>query len=233
MGIGRNAVITRILAAAGLAGCTLVSWWPAGDAVASDCPGVEVVFARGTAEPPGVGWMGQQFIDALRWRVGGRPVGVYPVNFPSVSEFGPTVAGIADAAGHITDMVAGCPDTALVLGGYSRGAALIGYLTAPAPAADGFPPPLPPQADGHIAAVALLGRPSAAFLNSLGAPPLVIGPRFAAKSIDLCAPGDPVCSAGADGAAHTAYAANGMTAQAADFAAAHLRPPDTLSDQPL
>ncbi|WP_082952722.1 cutinase family protein [Mycolicibacter sinensis] len=217
-------MITRILAATGLAGGTLLCW-PAGDAAALDCPDVEVVFARGTAEPPGVGSMGQQFIDALRWRVGGRPVGVYPVNFPAVPEFGPTVAGVADAAGHITDMAAGCPQTAVVLGGYSRGAALMGYLTEPAPAADGFPPPLTPEAAGHVAAVALLGRPSAAFLNSLGAPPLVIGPGFAAKTIDLCAPGDPICSAGDDGAAHWAYAANGMTAQAADFAVERLAPP--------
>jgi hypothetical protein len=232
VGIGRIAVITRILAATGLAGCTLLSW-PAADAAAAGCPDVEVVFARGTAEPPGVGWMGQQFIDALRWRVGGRPVGVYPVNFPAVPEFAPTVAGVADAAGHITEMAAGCPDTALVLGGYSRGAALIGYLTAPAPAADGFPPPLPPETAGHVAAVALLGRPSAEFLNSLGAPPLAVGPAFAAKTIELCAPGDPVCSGGADGNAHAAYAANGMTAQAADFTAEHLRRPETVPGQPL
>lgn len=218
-------MITRILAAAGLWGCALL-YWSAGDAATSGCPDVEVVFARGTAEPPGVGWMGQQFIDALRWRVGGRPVGVYPVDFPAVPEFGPTIAGVADAAGHITDMAAGCPDTALVLGGYSRGAALIGYLTEPTPAADGFPAPLPPEAAGRVAAVALLGRPSAAFLNSLGAPPVAIGPSYAPKTIELCAPGDPICSAGADGAAHAAYAANGMTAQAADFAADRLRAPE-------
>jgi hypothetical protein len=225
VGIGRIAVITRILAAAGLAGGTLLSL-PAADAGAFDCPDIEVVFARGTAEPPGGGWMGQQFIDALRWQVGGRPVGVYPVNFPAVPEFGPTIAGVADAAGHVTDMAAGCPQTALVLGGYSRGAALIGYLTEPAPPADGFPPPLSPDAAARVAAVALLGRPSTAFLNSLGAPALAIGPDFAARTIDLCAPGDPVCSPGADGAAHAAYAANGMTALAADFAVQRLAPPE-------
>ncbi|WP_235626987.1 cutinase family protein, partial [Mycobacterium tuberculosis] len=30
------------------------------------CPDVEVVFARGTGEPPGVGGIGEDFIDALR-----------------------------------------------------------------------------------------------------------------------------------------------------------------------
>ncbi|MGV0698016.1 cutinase family protein [Mycolicibacter sinensis] len=225
-------MISRILAAACLCGCVLPCW-PAGEAAAFGCPEVEVVFARGTAEPPGVGWMGQQFIDALRWRLGGRSVGVHPVDFPAVPEFGPTVAGVADAAGHITDMAAGCPDTALVLGGYSRGAALIGYLTEPAPAADGFPPPPGPEAADRVAAVALLGRPSTEFLHSLGAPPLTVGPGYAAKTIELCAPGDPVCSAGADGAAHAAYATNGMTALAADFAVQRLVPPEPVPDQPF
>ncbi len=191
-----------------------------------------MVFARGTGEPPGVGWMGQQFIDALRWRTWGRNVDVYPVDFPSSAEFGPSASGITDAAGHIRDMAAGCPSTQMVLGGYSRGAALIGYVTEPS-TGGGLGPRLPADAAGHVAAVVLLGKPSAEFLNSVGAPPLAIGPAYAAKTIDLCAPGDPVCSLGGDGAAHAAYAANGMTAQAADFAVEHLRPPENVADQPL
>lgn len=231
-GIEPSAVIvTRILAAVGLCGSALL-WWPPDIASASDCPDVEVVFARGTGEPPGVGWIGQQFVDALRWRTLGRSVGVYPVDFPSVPEFGPTVAGVADAAGRVADMSANCPGTALVLGGYSRGAALVGYVTGSEPAADGFPAALPSEAVDRVAAVALLGRPSAAFLSSLQAPPLAIGPGYAAKTIELCAPADPVCSAGDDGAAHAAYAANGMVGQAADFAAARLTPPETPPEQP-
>lgn len=224
-------MITRILTVVGLSGCTLLCWPSAGDAAAADCPDIEVVFARGTGEPPGVGWMGQQFIDALRWRTWGRTVGVYPVNFPAVTEFGPSAVGVTDAVDHIRDMAAGCPGTQLVLGGYSRGAALMGYVTEPT-AGGGLGAPLPAEAAGHVAAVALLGKPSPAFLNSIGAPPLVIGPGYAAKTIDLCAPGDPVCSEGDDGAAHAAYGANGMTAQAADFAVEHLRPPESGPDQP-
>ncbi|WP_408066455.1 cutinase family protein [[Mycobacterium] crassicus] len=205
--------------------------WPAGDAVASSCPDIEVIFARGTAEPPGVGWIGQQFIDALRWRAAGRPMDVYPVDFPSVPDFAPTTSGVADASSHIRDTAAACPATSMVLGGYSRGAALIGYATEPAAA--GFGVPLPPEVAGHVAAVVLLGKPSDAYLGSIGAPPVKLGPGYAVRSIDLCAPGDPICSAGADGAAHAAYAANGMTTQAADFAIAQLRPPETLSDQPI
>ncbi len=35
-------------------------------AAADPCPDVDVVFARGTGEDPGVGRVGQAFIDALR-----------------------------------------------------------------------------------------------------------------------------------------------------------------------
>lgn len=214
-----------------LSGWTLLSSPAGGEAVAVGCPDVQVVFARGTGEPPGVGWIGQQFIDALRWRTWGRQVDVYPVNFPAVPDFGPSAAGVTDAAGHIRDMAAGCPSTQLVLGGYSRGAALIGYVTEPT--AGGLADPLPPEAADHVAAVALLGRPSEAFLNSIGAPPVTVGPGYAAKTIDLCALGDPVCSAGGDGAAHAAYAANGMTAQAADFVVEHLVQPGSNPGQSL
>lgn len=224
-------MITRILTAVTLSGWTLLCSPAGGDAGATGCPDVQVVFARGTGEAPGVGWIGQQFIDALRWRTWGRNVDVYPVNFPAVPEFGPSAAGVTDAAGHIRDMAAGCPSTQMVLGGYSRGAALMGYVTEPA--AGGLGAALPPEAAGHVAAVALLGKPSAAFLNSIGAPPVTVGPGYAAKTIDLCAPGDPVCSVGGDGAAHAAYAANGMTAQAADFAVEHLRPPESVPGQSL
>lgn len=35
-------------------------------AAAYDCPDVEVIFARGTSEPPGVGRVGRAMIDSLR-----------------------------------------------------------------------------------------------------------------------------------------------------------------------
>ena len=35
-------------------------------ATAAACPDVEVAYARGTAEPVGIGLVGQTFVDALR-----------------------------------------------------------------------------------------------------------------------------------------------------------------------
>ena len=49
-------------------------------AAAGPCPDVEVVFARGTDEPPGVGPTGQAFVDSLRSKAPGRSVGIYAVN---------------------------------------------------------------------------------------------------------------------------------------------------------
>ena len=97
-------------------------------------PDVEVVFARGTTEPPGVGGTGQAFVDALRSQLGGRSLGVYAVDYPASREFDTsTPAGASDASGHIESMVANCPNTRLVLGGYSQGAGVIHLATTAMP----------------------------------------------------------------------------------------------------
>jgi cutinase len=205
---------------------------PAPSVSADPCPDVEVVFARGSGEPPGVGGVGGSFVDALRSRLGSRSLGVYPVNYPASRDFSNSdfpltvIDGIRDASSHVESMAANCPRTREVLGGYSQGAALTGYVTSPAvpqgvPAA-AIPPPMPPEIANHVAAVALFGTPSGQFLAKYRAPSIVIGPLYQAKTIQLCAPGDGVCGNGNDPAAHVSYPVNGMTAQAADFAAGHL-----------
>jgi cutinase len=197
-------------------------------ASAAACPSVELVFARGTTEAPGVGGIGQAFVDAMRSQLGERTLGVYAVNYPASSDFPTAAQGVLDASAHITATATNCPDTRMVLGGYSQGAAVIGYVTADAvPAGFALPTgltgPMPAQVADHVAAVALFGKPSAGFLAAIDAPPLVIGSLYGAKTIDLCAPGDPICvQGGNNGAAHRAYAVNGMVDQAADFATRRL-----------
>src|SRR5258708_7874120 len=53
---------------------------------ADPCPDLQVVFARGTDDPPGVGPTGQAFIDSLRPRVGAKSLDVYSVNYPATHE---------------------------------------------------------------------------------------------------------------------------------------------------
>jgi cutinase len=189
------------------------------------CPNVEVVFARGTGEAPGVGYFGQAFVDALRSKVGGKSVGGYAVDYPATMDFPTALAGISDAGNHVEQMAASCPSTKMVLGGFSQGAAVMGFVTSaaiPDGAPADAPKPMPPDVANHVAAVTLFGTPSNGFMNQVGAPPIVIGPLYVPKTTELCADGDPVCAGGGDFAAHNSYVDNGMVDQAATFAASHV-----------
>ncbi|MFV8048671.1 cutinase family protein [Mycobacterium sp. 48b] len=202
----------------------------AGQASADSCADVQVVFARGTFEPPGVGGVGEAFTDALRAKAGGKSVDVYAVNYPASLDFATAADGVADASNKVQATVAACPDSKIVLGGFSQGAAVAAYLTEDAvPQGFVLPPsitgPLPAEVADHVAAVALFGKPSSGFLQMIytGAPPITVGPRYVAKTDDLCIPEDPVCSpTGGDSNAHNLYAANGLTDQAADYVVSRL-----------
>jgi cutinase len=230
--------IARFLAAVLLTTCGLLSA-PITIAAAQTCPDVEAVFARGTSEPPGVGGVGQTFVDQLRSAVGPKSLDVYPVNYEASSDFSDrlqfaqsVVDGIRDAGGHIEATAANCPKTRIVLGGFSQGAAVAGFVTSasipagiPAEYVQFLPKPMPPEIANHVAAVTLFGTPSAQWLQSYGAPAITIGPLYAPKTLELCAPGDTICNGdpgGTPSIAHAEYPVNGMTAQAADFAASHL-----------
>ena len=200
-------------------------------ASAAPCPDVEVTFARATTEPPGIGVVGQQFVDSLRSQVGGKSIAVYPINYPASDDFVSSVnAGTSDASAHVQSMIANCPNTKMVLGGYSQGALVIDQITiAQMPVAGFVPETLSADQADHVAALALFGNPSDRYL---GAPVSTLSPWYGAKAIDLCAPGDPVCTPGAllsvpthdemFSAAHLSYPHSGMPAQAAAFVASHL-----------
>jgi cutinase len=197
-----------------------ITWAPssafidASYASAGPCPDVEVVFARGTNESPGVGGVGQAFVDSIRSQVRGRSVGVYAVNYPATDDFvRSSLAGAGDAGAHVQSMVANCPNTKMVLGGYSQGAGVIDMTTDD----------LPPQVAQHVAAVAVFGNPESAFARTLGGGRLpAISPLYRPKTIDMCVPNDPICSEGRNPTAHVLYVQSGMTNQAAAFAASRL-----------
>ena len=223
-------VIGRFLGVAAVASSALLSpLITIPSASAAPCPDIEVVFARGTFEPPGVGGTGQAFVDALRAKVGGKSLDVYPVNYPASLDFSTAADGFIDASNKIRDVAATCPNTKMVLGGYSQGAAVMAYTTEDAvPAGYAMPAgigPMPPEVANHVAAVALFGKPSSGFLQMIytGAPPITVGHLYTEKTTDLCIPEDSVCAPGGnDSAAHNLYPVNGMADQAADFAARRL-----------
>lgn len=208
----RHHRLAALAAAVLCAAAVLVA--PAPAAHAQGCPDIEVVFARGTDEPAGLGRVGQSFVDALRGRLGDRSVGVYAVNYPATFDFLQVAAGANDASGHIQYMMANCPNTRLVLGGYSQGAAVIDVIAAVPVPGVGFTSPLPPFTPDHVAAIAVFGNPSA----KIGLP-LTTSPVWGGRSIDLCTAGDPVCSGGDDVPAHSNYGPAGLTDQAAAFVA--------------
>jgi cutinase len=228
--------IARFLGAVVVTGWATLLGAPVPAASAQPCPDVDVVFARGTAEPPGVGGVGQAFVDALRSEAGGKSVEVYPINYPASADFAggiqfaaTVVDGIRDAAAHVQATAANCPKTRIVLGGFSQGAVVAGFVTSAVvpegvPAAL-VPAPMPPEVADHVAAVTLFGKPSDQFMRDVGAPPVAIGPLYAAKTIDLCAADDTICNGAPPGApsiAHALYPVNGMVNQAASFAVGRL-----------
>jgi cutinase len=182
---------------------------------AEPCADVAVVFARGTSEAPGVGGTGQAFIDSLRAQTPGKSVSVYAVDYPATEDFANSIAaGAGDASAHVQSIAAQCPNSKIVLGGYSQGAAVIDSITQT----------MPPDVADHVAAVAVLGNPKSAYSASLaGAPLPAISPQYAPKTIDLCVQDDPFCSEGKNWIAHDFYWFTGLTAKAAAFAAGRLQ----------
>ena len=89
-------------------------------------------------------------------------------------------------------MAESCPQTKMVLGGYSQGRRR-GILPQRAGRLLGFTSPLPETVADHIAAVAVVGNPS----NRIG-DPAALSPLYGSKAVDLCHGADPVCSTGDD-----------------------------------
>jgi cutinase len=187
-------------------------------ASAASCPPVEVVFARGRLEPAGTGILGNAFVSALRSK-SSKNIGVYAVRYPADNEID---VGANDMSQHIQYMVNNCPDTRLVVGGYSLGAGVADVVLAVPMAFFGFNSPLPPVADGHVAAVALFGN-GAAWVG----PITNFSPVYNDRTIELCHGADPVCNPADPNTwqnnwpAHlaNAYINAGMVNQAADFVA--------------
>ena len=185
---------------------------------AAACPAVEVIFARGRLEPTGPGQIGNAFTSALRSK-SGKNVNLYAVRYPADNQID---VGANDMSARVASTMSSCPDTRIVLGGYSLGAAVTDVALAVPFAFFGFDNPMPAGADQHIAAVALFGNGSA-WAGPIGA----FNPTYRERTIEMCHGADPVCNPSdpntwennwSDHAA-SAYIQAGMVNEAADFAA--------------
>ena len=202
--------LLRLAAVALLAGGLLTApalaplAWTSLPKASAACPGVEVVFARGREEPPGLGAVGDALVNSLRAKVPNMSVGAYGVNYPANID---VQSGANDMGGHVQSMARSCPDTREVLGGYSLGAEVADVAIA------GH---IPPGMDRHVAAVALFGNGTHN-----------VAPAFAGKTIDQCAQGDPICKPGIHDmhwSSHLqpSYIDSGLVDQAANFVAGRL-----------
>lgn len=211
--------VSGVAAAAIAAGLTV----PHVAAEPGTCPDVEVIFARGTGEPAGLGVVGQAFVEALTQRLNGRTVDAYAVNYPADFDFLAADEGAEDAAERVATVAARCQDTKIVLGGYSQGAAVIDMLANVGPLGPeiggiGSAPPLSAPFADKISAVAVFGNPADRFGT-----PLSDTGSFAGRAIDLCNSADPICSPEGDTmTAHEQYQFAPSDQVAADFVAARL-----------
>jgi cutinase len=218
----RRGLVTAATAALVAAGLLVgPSMLPGGNSIPSAsaaCPEVEVIFARGRQESPGVGVLGNAFVNSLRSKVN-KNIGVYAVRYPADNEID---VGANDMSAHIQNMANTCPDTRVVLGGYSLGAAVTDVLLAVPFSFFGFDNPLPGGMEQKIAAVALFGNGAA-----WAGPITNFSPVYSERTIELCHGADPICNPAdpntwednwVDHAAR-AYIDAGMVNQAADFVA--------------
>ncbi|MGZ8179572.1 cutinase family protein [Williamsia sp. SKLECPSW1] len=211
----------------------------AAPAAAATCSNVEVIFARGTAEPAApVGLTGTAFLASLRAQLPGKSVAQYGVNYPASASFTDrigtarsVITGVDDVQRRIAYLASACPGTRVVLGGYSQGAVVAGYATSPSvvlpPEYRTFTPrPLSPALVDKIAAVVLFAPPSARFLGDAGAPPVVVQPALTSRTVRYCIPTDNICNGAplaGPGPVHVLYALNGDVIRGATFAANAVR----------
>jgi len=203
-------VITAVaVSAAGLTGLGL-----AASPATAACSDVQVVFARGTTEAPGLGVLGRPLVRAVQQQLPGLTVDSYAVDYAanvSQTSAGP---GATDMSNHIEEVAAACPDTEFIIGGYSQGASVtdiaIGIRTTL-----GRGETIPTELAPRIKAVTVFGNPLRLSRQTINSASQLYGQ----KALDTCATGDPVCGNGANALAHLSYAFDGSVTRAAQFAA--------------
>lgn len=185
-----------------------------GTAAGTGCPDVEVVFARGTGEAPGLGGTGTALVSALQADLPGKIVSSYAVNYDASFTQVNVGQGATDMSNHIISVTAQCPGTRFVIGGYSQGASVVDAAIGIMPTAEPVTT-IPASSVSQIAAVVVFGNP----LGDLGQTIASLSPVYGPKSDSFCNVGDPVCARGFNLGAHLAYATDGSAVRAAQFAA--------------
>jgi len=170
----------------------------------SPCKALTLIFARGTTELGNMGSVvGPPFATALVADIGVSNVAVQGVTYPaSIAGFeeGGDPAGSATMASLVALAIKQCPETKIVVSGYSQGAQLVHNAAAQ----------LSSSETAKVAAIVVFGDPDD------GKP---VGSIPASKVLTFCAVGDDICLGGSIVLPpHLSYGAN--TPAAAVFAIA-------------
>lgn len=186
---------------------------------AFDCPDVEVIFARGTNEPAGLGRVGDSFVDSLRQQTG-LNILPYGVNYAASKLQLHGGDGANDTIDRVKKSVETCPNTKIVLGGYSQGASVMDIVAGVPIGGISWGNKLPPQYANNIAAVVTFGDVADRAGGTLPSQSAMLG----SKAADYCNPNDPICHAGEgnEWSGHTEGYVPVYTTQAAAFVAQKL-----------
>lgn len=164
---------------------------------AQSCATLDVVIARGTAEP---GYLGAAIGDPLYAVLSAQlPVDTtaHRVEYPADLLVPSSISdGTRAMTSHLVNQAAACPDQRFVLVGYSQGAVVAHGVLGSAPLPGMWV--LPPELSSRVVAVLLFGDP----LRLIGG---TVPPLYADRTANYCAAGDPVCAGGVFPAAHGSY----------------------------
>ncbi|MCP9274564.1 cutinase family protein [Mycolicibacterium arenosum] len=212
--VGRSAAVLTIVAV------QLVTPNAVPVASAADCADAEVIFARGTDEPEGMGAVGDAFADSLRKQAVGLNIATYAVDYDAGKLQLGSGDGAKDAIKRIKATAASCPETKIVLGGYSQGANVVNIVAGNPIVGIAWGASLPSSFAANVAAIATFGNVA----NRSGTKLPSQSAMFAGKGIDLCNPADPICHAGPgnEWSGHTDGYVPSYTTQAAAFVASKL-----------
>ncbi|MCJ1448480.1 MAG: hypothetical protein MMC23_008997 [Stictis urceolatum] len=171
----------------------------------SPCKAVTVIFARGTTEAGNVGSLaGPPFFQALANDIGASNLAVQGVDYPaSIAGFlaGGDAAGSTTFAGLVQQASTQCPNTKIVMSGYSQGGQLVHNAAKQLSAAT----------SAKVNSVVIFGDPDNG--QAVGSIP-------ASKVLIICHQGDNICQGGDEVLEpHLTYSQN--AGQAATFVQQH------------
>ncbi|KAA8643933.1 hypothetical protein EYZ11_006410 [Aspergillus tanneri] len=157
-----------------------------------DCQELTFLFARGAAEPGNMGTVVGPDLAKQLTKLTKNKVNVQGVDYPVSAENDASLgaAGGRKMASLVEDALQQCPDTKVVLGGYSQGTTVVHNAANK-------------LSKGQVAAAVLFGDPYQM---------RPLGKLDDSKVKEFCAVGDPVCQNGDVAMAHMSYGKNAKEA---------------------